>query len=187
MRQFNISARISHDIRLPLSSDNAEAFACLPEYTLQNIVDNFKFIFRLASSICPDIPGCILIYLHRFLPKIIPSAVGDEMIALCITFLRSSEFIKNPYLKSSLVSLLYSGTWPFMHLKKGVFGDQLIALPFANEYLLNALMKFYIECESTGANTAFYDKFNIRYEIFQVIKCVWSNDVYKQQLTRESK
>ncbi|KID67096.1 ubiquitin fusion degradation protein 2, partial [Metarhizium hybridum] len=155
-------------IRLPLSSDNAEAFACLPEYTLQNIVDNFKFIFR-------------------FLPKIIPSAVGDEMIALCITFLRSSEFIKNPYLKSSLVSLLYSGTWPFMHLKKGVFGDQLIALPFANEYLLNALMKFYIECESTGANTAFYDKFNIRYEIFQVIKCVWSNDVYKQQLTRESK
>ncbi|KID97961.1 ubiquitin fusion degradation protein 2, partial [Metarhizium majus ARSEF 297] len=155
-------------IRLPLSSDNAEAFACLPEYTLQNIVDNFKFIFR-------------------FLPKIIPSAVGDEMIALCITFLRSSEFIKNPYLKSSLVSLLYSGTWPFMHLKKGVFGDQLIALPFANEYLLHALMKFYIECESTGANTAFYDKFNIRYEIFQVIKCVWSNDVYKQQLTRESK
>ncbi|KHN98331.1 ubiquitin fusion degradation protein 2 [Metarhizium album ARSEF 1941] len=155
-------------IRLPLSSDNSEAFACLPEYALQNIVDNFKFIFR-------------------FLPKIIPSAVGDEMIALCITFLRSSEFIKNPYLKSSLVSLLFSGTWPFMHLKKGVFGDQLMTLPFANEYLLQALMKFYIECESTGANTAFYDKFNIRYEIFQVIKCVWSNDVYKQQLTRESK
>lgn len=74
-----------------------------------------------------------------------------------------------------------------MHLKKGVLGDQLAALPFANEYLLHALMKFYIECESTGANTAFYDKFNIRYEIFQVIKCVWSNDVYKQQLTRESK
>lgn len=123
----------------------------------------------------------------RWLPKILPSAIGEEMIALCITFLRSSEFIRNPYLKSSLVTLLFSGTWPFMHLKKGVLGDQLIALPFANEYLLHALMKFYIECESTGANTAFYDKFNIRYEIFQVIKCVWSNDVYKQQLTRESK
>ncbi|KAG6005940.1 hypothetical protein E4U21_007503 [Claviceps maximensis] len=155
-------------IRLPLSADHSEAFACLPEYALQNIVDNFKFIFR-------------------WLPKILPSAVGEEMIALCITFLRSSEFIRNPYLKSSLVTLLCSGTWPFMHLKKGVLGEQLSALPFANEYLLHALMKFYIECESTGANTAFYDKFNIRYEIFQVIKCVWSNDVYKQQLTRESK
>ncbi|KAL3959704.1 hypothetical protein ACCO45_004821 [Purpureocillium lilacinum] len=154
-------------IKLPLSEEHSEAFACLPEYTLQNIVDNFKFVFR-------------------WLPKILPSAVGEEMIALCITFLRSSEFIKNPYLKSSLVSLLFSGTWPFMHLKKGVLGDQLISLPFANEYLLRALMKFYIECESTGGN-AFYDKFNIRYEIFQVIKTVWINDVYKEQLSRESK
>lgn len=109
------------------------------------------------------------------------------MIALCITFLRSTEWIKNPYLKSSLVSLLFYGTWPFMHLKKGVLGDQLLALQFANENLLHGLMKFYIECESTGADSAFYDKFNIRYEIFQVMKCVWTNDVYKQQLTRESK
>ena len=74
-----------------------------------------------------------------------------------------------------------------MHLKKGVLGDQLVSMKFANEYLLRALMKFYIECESTGANTQFYDKFNIRYEIFQVIKCVWVNDIYRQQLTRESK
>lgn len=122
----------------------------------------------------------------RWLPKILPSAVGEEMIALCITFLRSSDYIKNPYLKSSLVSLLFSSTWPFMHFKRGVLGDQLVSLPFANEYLLHALMKFYIECESTGANTAFYDKFNIRFEIFQVIKCVWGNDVYKQQLDKES-
>lgn len=116
-----------------------------------------------------------------------PSAVGEEMIALCVTFLRSSEYIKNPYLKSSLVSLLFSGTWQFMHLKKGVLGDQLVSLKFANDYLLHALMKFYIECESTGAHNQFYEKFNIRYEIFQVIKCVWVNDVYKEQLARESK
>ncbi|OAA52863.1 ubiquitin conjugation factor E4 [Cordyceps fumosorosea ARSEF 2679] len=159
--------RESQVIKLPLSDQNQEAFACLPEYALQNIVDNFKFVFK-------------------WLPTILPSAVGEEMIALCVTFLRSSDWIKNPYLKSSLVSLLFYGTWSFLHLKKGVLGDQLVALPFANEYLLHALMKFYIECESTG-NNAFYDKFNIRYEIFQVIKCVWSNDVYKQQLTRESK
>lgn len=108
------------------------------------------------------------------------------MIALCITLLEASEYIRNPYLKSSLVSLLFSGTWPFMHLKKGVLGDQLVAIPFANDYLLHALMKFYIECEHTGAN-AFYDKFNIRYEIFQVIKCVWVNEIYRLQLKRESK
>lgn len=123
----------------------------------------------------------------RFLPKILLSAVGEELIALCITLLRSSEYIKNPYVKSSLVTLLYSGTMPFMHLRKGVLGDQLVSMKFANDYLLHALMKFHIECESTGANNQFYDKFTIRYEIFQVIKCVWVNDVYRQQLTQESK
>ena len=40
-------------VRLPLSTDNAEAFACLPEYTLQNIVDNFKFVFRSVRSSSP--------------------------------------------------------------------------------------------------------------------------------------
>ncbi|KAF5548037.1 ubiquitin conjugation factor E4 B [Fusarium phyllophilum] len=158
----------SKEIQLPLSAEKSDVFSCLPEYTLQNIVDNFKFIFR-------------------WLPKILPSAVGDEMIALCVTFLRSTEYIKNPYLKSSLVSLLFSATWPLMHLKRGVLGDQLVGSQFANDHLLKGLMKFYIECESTGADSAFYDKFNIRYEIFQVIKCVWVNDHYKRQLTRESR
>ncbi|KAF4977567.1 hypothetical protein FZEAL_5938 [Fusarium zealandicum] len=158
----------SQQIKLPLPANKLDVFSCLPEYILQNIVDNFKFIFR-------------------WLAKILPSAVGDEMIALCVTFLRSTEYIKNPYLKSSLVSLLFSATWPLMHLKKGVLGDQLVGSQFANDHLLKALMKFYIECESTGADSAFYDKFNIRYEIFQVIKCVWVNDHYKKQLTQESR
>ena len=155
-------------LKLPLPATQSEAFSCLPEYALQDIVDNFKFIFR-------------------FVPQIILSAVGDEMIVLCITFLESSEYVRNPYLKSSLVSLLFSGTWPTYHLRRGVLGDLLTNTKFANSYLLHAIMKFYIECESTGAHTQFYDKFNIRYEIFQVIKCVWSNDVYKQQLTQQSK
>src|SRR5881227_1952716 len=43
------------------------------------------------------------------------------------------------------------------------------------------------EVENTGTHTQFFDKFNIRYEIFQVIKCVWGNDIYRSQLSEESK
>ncbi|KAI1634569.1 ubiquitin elongating factor core [Biscogniauxia mediterranea] len=155
-------------IKLPLSGDKPDAFSCLPEYALQDVVDNFKFVFR-------------------FLPNILVSAVGDEIITLCITFLRSSEYIKNPYLKSSLVTLLFAGTWPLYHLSRGVLGDTLIGSEFANEHLLHSLMKFYIECEHSGVSSAFYDKFNIRYEIFQIIKTIWPNNVYKDQLSRESR
>ncbi|KAI1754674.1 ubiquitin fusion degradation protein 2 [Xylaria castorea] len=155
-------------ISLPLSADKPAAFSCLPEYALQDVVENFKFVFR-------------------FLPNILMSAIGDEIITLCITFLRSSEYIKNPYLKSSLVTLLFSGTWPIYHLSRGVLGDSLIGSSFANEHLLHSLMKFYIECEHSGVSSAFYDKFNIRYEIFQVIKTIWPNNVYKEKLSRESR
>ncbi|ROV97088.1 hypothetical protein VMCG_07455 [Cytospora schulzeri] len=155
-------------LKLPLPKEQSEAFKCLPEYALQDVVDNFKFVFR-------------------YVPQIILSAVGDEMIALCIAFLESSDYVRNPYLKSTLVTLLYSGTWPTYHLGKGVLGDALTNLKFANDHLLHAVMKFYIEAESTGAHTQFYDKFNIRYEIFQIIKCVWVNDFYKDQLAKQSR
>lgn len=72
------------------------------------------------------------------------SAVGDEIVALAITFLRSSEYIKNPYLKSSLVTVLFAGQFPMYHLSKGILGDILVGSEFANEHLLHALMKFYI-------------------------------------------
>lgn len=72
------------------------------------------------------------------------SAVGDEIIALSITFLTNSEYIKNPYLKAKLVSLLFAGTWPVYHRTKGVLGDVLMGSKFANDHLLHALLKFYI-------------------------------------------
>jgi ubiquitin conjugation factor E4 B len=78
------------------------------------------------------------------LPEIMISAVGNELMTLAITFLTNSEYIKNPYLKAKLVSLLFHGTWPVYHRNKGVIGDALIGEKFANDNLLHALMKFYI-------------------------------------------
>lgn len=44
--------------RLPLPAEKSDVFSCLPEYTLQNIVDNFKFIFKFAFPfLCYEIYG----------------------------------------------------------------------------------------------------------------------------------
>ena len=154
--------------KLPLPQEQPEVFKCLPEYFLEDVVGNFKFIMRN-------------------MPQIITSTQSDELVMLCITFLRSSEYIKNPYLKSGLVTIMFHGIWPVYNRSRGILGDLLNALPFANTHLLHALMKFYIEVETTGAHTQFYDKFNIRYEIFQIIKCVWSNTIYRERLSQEAK
>lgn len=155
-------------LKLPLPEEQPEVFKCLPEYFLEDVVGNFKFIMRQ-------------------MPQIITSTQSDELVMLCITFLRSSEYIKNPYLKSGLITILFHGIWPVYNRSKGILGDLLNSLPFAIEHLLHALMKFYIEVENTGAHTQFYDKFNIRYEIFQIIKCIWSNTIYREHLSEEAK
>ncbi|KAJ5215961.1 uncharacterized protein N7498_002368 [Penicillium cinerascens] len=151
-------------ISLPLPEEQPEVFKCLPEYFLEDIVSNFKFIM-----------WCM--------PQIITATQGDELVMLCITFLESSEYIKNPYLKAGLVSILFRGTWPRPGGASGVLVDLLNSMPFANEYLLHAVMKFYIEAEHTGTHTQFFDKFNIRYEIFQIIKCIWPNTLYREKLS----
>jgi ubiquitin conjugation factor E4 B len=151
-------------IHLPLPEEQPDVFKCLPEYFLEDIVSNFKFIM-----------WCM--------PQIITATQGDELVMLCITFLESSAYIKNPYLKAGLVSILFRGTWPRPGGATGVLVDLLNSMPFANEYLLHAVMKFYIEAEHTGTHTQFFDKFNIRYEIFQIIKCIWPNTLYREKLS----
>lgn len=59
-------------------------------------------------------------------------------------------------------------------------------MSFATKFLLHALMKAFIECESTGSHNQFYEKFNTRYEIFHVIKQIWSNVIYREQLEQQA-
>jgi ubiquitin conjugation factor E4 B len=154
-------------LQLPLPQEQPEVFRCLPEYFLEDVVDNFKFI-------------------TRNIPHIITPTQCEELASVCITFLRNSDYIKNPYMKSGLVTILHHGVWPSPNNPKGVLGDLLNGSAFCHKHLLHALMQFYIECESTGAHNQFYDKFNIRYEIFQVFKSIWSNVIYRQNLGKEA-
>ena len=154
-------------LQLPLPDEQSDVFRCLPEYFLEDIVDNFKFI---TSN----------------MPHIITPQQSEEILQICVTFLRSSEYVTNPGVKSGFVTILFYGVMPFQNHSRGVLGDLLIGSPFAHKHLLHALMKFYIEAESTGTHTQFFDKFNIRYEIFQVIKCIWVNPMYRENLSREA-
>lgn len=155
-------------LELPLPKEEPDVFKCLPEYFLEVVVSNFKFIMR-------------------YMPQIITSTQADELVMLCVTFLQSSEYIRNPYLKSGLITIMSHGVWPVYNRSKGILGDLLFSLPFANLYLLHGLMKFYIEIETTGAHNQFFEKFNTRYEIFQIIKCFWPNPIYREQLSKESR
>lgn len=155
-------------LTLPLPAEQPDAFRNLPEYFLDVISGNFGFIMYN-------------------MPQLISSTQSDELIMLCITFLRNSEYIKNPYLKASLVTILFRGTWTWRQGGRGILADQYNSMPFATEHLLHSLMKFFIEAEFMGGHGQFFDKFNVRFEIFQIIKCIWPNTVYRDHLLKEAK
>lgn len=155
-------------LTLPLPKEQPEKFKCLPEYFLDIISGNFGFIMYN-------------------LPQVVSPHQSEELIMLCITFLRNSEYIKNPYLKASLVTILFRGTWSWRQGGRGILADQYNSMDFSMKNMLHSLMRFFIEAEFMGGHGQFFDKFNVRYEIFQIIKCIWPNTIYREKLLREAK
>jgi len=44
-----------------------------------------------------------------------------------------------------------------------------------------------LDIEQTGMSSQFYDKFNVRYNISQVLKCIWNNTNHRKQVIKQSK
>ncbi|CAG8708529.1 9385_t:CDS:10, partial [Acaulospora morrowiae] len=155
----------AQQIRLPLPKTPPEAFTMLPEYIIEDIAEFFLFI-------------------SRYVPKVALTSSRDELVIFIITFLNSSTYIKNPYLKAKLVEILFHYT--LYGENEGGIGAILLTHPISLNHLMPSLMQFYVEVEQTGAHTQFYDKFNIRYNISQIFKAIWNNHAHKERLKEES-
>ncbi|KAG4304130.1 hypothetical protein PORY_002494 [Pneumocystis oryctolagi] len=155
-------------ITLPLPQDVNDHIRNLPEYFVEEIVDFF-------------------IYTLKYNPELIVSNSIIELVIFIITFLKNSFYIKNPYLKAKLAEILFYGILKQNNYPYGVLGDILNSNSFSLHHLLPALMSFYVEVESTGLSSQFYDKFNIRYQISQIFKAIWENPGHREKLLLESR
>lgn len=157
-------------VKLPLELlESADAYRNLPEYFVEDIAEYF-------------------LYVSRMIPNLLITAQVTDLVIFALVFLRSSKYIKNPYLKAKLVEILFNGVRPLRRGdKQGALGSILNSSAFALEHLFPALMGFYIEVESTGLSSQFYDKFNIRFHISQIFKSIWENPTHRERLEIESR
>ncbi|KAF5338878.1 hypothetical protein D9611_008795 [Ephemerocybe angulata] len=153
---------------LPLPTEVPMAFRCLPEYIVEDIVDYFHFAVQNA-------------------PDKFELAGKTELLVFILTFLTSTWYIKNPFLKSKINDVLFMSIWGYGRERNGVLGNMLNSHPLALKHLMPALMHFYIEVEQTGASSQFYDKFNARRNIAYVLKVVWNNPTHRAALNLEAK
>ncbi|KAK3819761.1 MAG: ubiquitin elongating factor core-domain-containing protein [Benniella sp.] len=155
-------------IKLPLPAKPSDDFAILPEYIIEDIVEYFLFVLRQS-------------------PETVGSSSLDELITFTMVFLITPGYIKNPYLKAKLAEILFYMTLPYRGQRNDdTLGIKLNTHPMALQCLVPAIMNFYVEVENTGRSSQFYDKFNIRYNISQILKFVWTNPIHRDMVRSES-
>ncbi|KAF8073720.1 ubiquitin conjugation factor E4 [Lyophyllum atratum] len=155
-------------VEIPLPKEVPMAFRVLPEYILEDIVEHLLFVVQST-------------------PDKFEMAGKIELMTFVLTFLNSTWYIKNPFLKSKINDVLFLSIWGYGRERNGILGNLLNTHPMALKHLMPALMHFYIEVEQTGASSQFYDKFNARRNISYVLKVVWDNPTHREALNIEAR
>ncbi|KAF5382739.1 hypothetical protein D9615_002873 [Tricholomella constricta] len=153
--------------QIPLPKEVPMAFRVLPEYIVEDIVECLFFVVQSA-------------------PDKFELAGKTELMTFVLTFLNSTWYIKNPFLKSKINDVLFMSIWGYGRERNGILGNVLNTHPMALKHLMPALMHFYIEVEQTGASSQFYDKFNARRNISYILKVVWDNPTHREALNIEA-
>ncbi|KAG4100271.1 ubiquitin elongating factor core-domain-containing protein [Neocallimastix lanati (nom. inval.)] len=159
------------DLRI-LPDEAPDAFKALPEWIIDDICEFLVFICRNQATIFENVSR-------------------DELMTFIMILMKHANYIKNPYLKAKFAEILYCFTVPLYRDALGHTSGRLDLIfemhPLAKDLLVEDLMKFYIDIEQTGMHSQFYDKFNIRYNISQVLKCIWKDPSHKMQIVKQSR
>jgi len=159
------------DLRI-LPNEAPDAFKALPEWIIDDICEFLVFVCNNQATI-------------------FESVSRDELMTFIMILMKHADYIKNPYLKAKFAQILSSFTVPLYRDALGHTSGRLDLIfemhPLAKDLLVEDLMKFYIDIEQTGMHSQFYDKFNIRYNISQVLKCIWNDTNHRKQVIKQSK
>ncbi|KAH0973608.1 hypothetical protein GBA52_025764 [Prunus armeniaca] len=104
-------------------------------------------------------------------------------------FLHGPEYIRNPYLRAKMVEVL--NCWMPRRSGSSITSTLFEGHQLSLEYLVRNLLKLYVDIEFTGSHTQFYDKFNIRHNIAELLEYLWQvpshQNAWKQIAREEEK
>jgi len=165
------------DSLLPLPQPPTRVVRALPEHIVEVVSDASLFLARFGRSVLES-----------------NSTSFDQLLPFAIVVIASPSYIKNPYLRASMVQFLYtalpetSSSSSRVDLSIGGNPMQMMletSVP-AQKFLAGALLRLYIDVEHTGSHTQFYDKFSIRYHIAAIVGDMWGIGAYRDAIRKES-
>ncbi|KAI5062089.1 hypothetical protein GOP47_0022628 [Adiantum capillus-veneris] len=143
--------------QMPLPIECPMVFASMPEHFVEDAMELLLFASRI--------------------PRALDGVILDEFMSFIVMFMGSPLHIKNPYLRAKMVEVL--NAWmPQKSLYSPTLGSAMSSLfeghQLALQYLVPNLLKLYVDIEFTGSHTQFYDKFNIRHNISELLEYLWT-------------
>ncbi|XP_015879864.3 probable ubiquitin conjugation factor E4 [Ziziphus jujuba] len=137
--------------KMPLPSTCPMEFACMPEHFVEDAMELIIFASRI--------------------PKALDGVPLDDFMNFIIMFMASPNYIRNPYLRSKMVEVL--NCWMPRRSGSSATASLFEGHQLSLEYLVKNLLKLYVDIEFTGSHTQFYDKFNIRHNIAELLEYLW--------------
>jgi len=166
-----VSSPNTGKLQLPLPVPCPVEFALVPEFIVEDLAD-------------------LLLYLSRFTPSILASEAMTELMDFLVVFSGSPLYVKNPYLRAKFLEVLR--LWMPDTTQQGVAPPpesvvrQFEGNPVAVSHLVPHLLRLYVDIEFTGSHTQFYDKFNIRHNIGELLEYLWSLPSHQERWVRAS-
>ncbi|KAI0071497.1 ubiquitin conjugation factor E4 [Panus rudis PR-1116 ss-1] len=154
-------------VELPLPKEVPMAFRVQPEFILEDVIDYHEFVMRNT-------------------PDTLEVSGKTELLIWALTFLTSTWYIKNPFLKNKIVDVISWGVVTYDG-RRSVLNSLVNTHSMALKHLVPALIHFYIEVEKTGASSQFYDKFNARRSMSIIFRAIWRNPTHREALKREAR
>ncbi|EFH49981.1 U-box domain-containing protein [Arabidopsis lyrata subsp. lyrata] len=152
--------------KMPLPSTCPMEFSCMPEHFVEDAMELLIFASRI--------------------PKALDGVPLDDFMNFIIMFMASPEYIRNPYLRAKMVEVL--NCWmPRSSSSSSATSTLFEGHQLSLEYLVRNLLKLYVDIEFTGSHTQFYDKFNIRHNIAELLEYLWQVPSHRNAWRRIAK
>ncbi|KAI9153511.1 hypothetical protein LWI28_012482 [Acer negundo] len=152
--------------KMPLPLTCPMEFACMPEHFVEDAMELLIFASRI--------------------PKALDGVVLDDFMNFITMFMGSPNFIRNPYLRAKMVEVL--NCWmPRRSGSSSAAATLFEGHQMSLEYLVRNLLKLYVDIEFTGSHTQFYDKFNIRHNIAELLEYLWQVPSHRNAWTQIAK
>ncbi|KAL6763344.1 ubiquitin elongating factor core-domain-containing protein [Haematococcus lacustris] len=159
---------------LPLPEEPPPEFVVLPEYFLEDMID-------------------VLLALSKHSPPVMMNARVEEVMMLMIAVMNRPRYVRSSHMRAKMAELLHcwlpqddgpQGRRPRRAAARGALASSLAHVfqghPVVVDALVPALLALYVDVEVMDVRNNFYEKFNFRMYIGEVLAHLWEQPPHRE-------